>query len=101
MIWRCYRYLTLRRMSGRATISVLGAAGAAELGPDYDIHPAAAAQAAASSSGPALAPASMAMLNPPEYSKIVKEAPAAVARPETPPPPYSSTLNLNHAHAAK
>ncbi|XP_065343590.1 lysosomal-associated transmembrane protein 4A isoform X2 [Cloeon dipterum] len=98
VIWRCYRYLTLRRMSGRATVSVLGAAGLAELGPDYDIHPAAAAAVVASGSAAGGPAANAALLNPPEYSKIVKEPPPMITpRPETPPPPYSSTLNLNPA----
>ncbi|CAB3363835.1 Hypothetical predicted protein [Cloeon dipterum] len=98
VIWRCYRYLTLRRMSGRATVSVLGAAGLAELGPDYDIHPAAAAAVVASGSAAGGLAANAALLNPPEYSKIVKEPPPMTTpRPETPPPPYSSTLNLNQA----
>ncbi|XP_059483722.1 lysosomal-associated transmembrane protein 4B isoform X1 [Neocloeon triangulifer] len=108
VIWRCYRYLTLRRMSGRATVSVLGAAGLAELGPDYDLHPAAAAAVAASVASTSnggnanmAAAANVALLNPPEYSKIVKEPPPMMPpRPETPPPPYSSTLNLNQAATA-
>lgn len=91
VVWRCYRYLSLRRVSGRATVSVLGTPGLAELGPDYDLHPAAAASTAA----PTLAPSTVALLNPPEYSKLKDLPPPPPPPPETPPPPYSSTLYLN------
>ncbi|KAF4526986.1 hypothetical protein B566_EDAN001533 [Ephemera danica] len=96
IIWRCYRFLNLRRVSGRATVSVLGTSGLAELGPDYDLHPAAASTSSAAAAGISRGPAStVALLNPPEYSKLKDLPPPPPPPPETPPPPYSSTLNLN------
>lgn len=91
IIWRCYRFLSLRRASGRATVSVLGTPGMSEFGPDvYAPYPGlSAAVPSGSRSNDDATTTTVLMDNPPEYSKL-KDLPAP--RAVTPPPPYMSVV---------